>query len=81
MYFHREYQVLVNVDDFKLAGPPDGIKKAWEAIRTAQVYEELGGLVEAIQLGPTEDVDSFLGSEHSVGKYPNKDDKMIRTRI
>ena len=83
VYFHREYQALMiaHVDDFKLAGPPDDMKKAWEAIRTAQVFERPGNWTEAIQLGPTEDVNSFLGCEHHVGKYANKDGKTVRTHI
>ena len=47
----------------------------------AHVHEEPGGLTEAIQLGPTDDVNSFLGCEHHVGKYPNKGGKVIRTQI
>ena len=57
------------------------MEKAWEAIRTAQVHEEPGGFTDAIVLGPTEPVNSFLGCEHHVGRYPNKDGKEVRTHI
>ena len=49
VYFHYGLKalVIVYVDDFKLAGPSDALKKAWNPIETVKITEDDGEQVEA----------------------------------
>ena len=66
VYYHSKHRVLmiVYVDDFKLAGPPDGVDACWKLIRDSKIKEEDGFVAPAIVLGPTEPVGHFLGCAH-----------------
>ena len=71
VYYHYDLKVLmiVYVDDFKLAGPPDAVKKAWKLIETVKITEDDGEQVEAIKIGEVTPVDHFLGCGHHVQKF------------
>ena len=58
VYYHEELRVLlvVYVDDFKMAGPPEGIAEAWELIRQKLRVED-----------PTP-FGLFLGCRHEMGE-------------
>ena len=41
-YFHRDLQLflIVYVDDFKMAGPPEAMKKGWALIRKNLILDD-----------------------------------------
>ena len=62
-YWHDKLKVYltVYVDDFKLAGPRDAVRKGWELIRAGTRG------VDAIELDEPSNLDKYLGCNHVEG--------------
>ena len=73
--------MIVYVDDFKIAGMPGSLDKAWELITKVKVKEDDGKLVEAIKLGKITEVDNFLGCSHHVEKFETEGGRSGNTMI
>ena len=71
VFYHPDHKtmLMVYVDDFKMSGPPEGVKASWDAIKAQQEWNnETGEWEQAVVLGDVEDVNHFLGCDHKVSQ-------------
>ena len=64
-YFHRELKLflIVYVDDFKMSGPEENLKKGWDPILSTSKTAPKG-----IDMDNPEPVGRYLGCEHRISE-------------